>query len=48
MRFLQAYCNVNVLLVAYRGYSYSEGIPTEQGLQIDALVKNFYVTAYLH
>jgi fermentation-respiration switch protein FrsA (DUF1100 family) len=27
----------NVILVAYRGYSYSTGIPTEAGLKIDAL-----------
>jgi len=25
----------NVLIVAYRGYSYSEGIPTELGLKLD-------------
>lgn len=26
----------NVIVVAYRGYSYSEGSPTERGLQMDA------------
>ena len=26
----------NVLLVAYRGFSDSEGVPTEEGLQLDA------------
>lgn len=29
--------NVNILIVGYRGYGHSEGIPTEQGLKIDAL-----------
>jgi len=28
--------NSDVLLVAYRGYSDSEGTPTEEGLQRDA------------
>lgn len=37
MRYFQKYCNVNILLVAYRGFSYSEGTPTEQGLQQDAI-----------
>jgi hypothetical protein len=27
---------VNILSIAYRGYSYSEGTPSEKGLQIDA------------
>jgi pimeloyl-ACP methyl ester carboxylesterase len=26
----------NVLIVAYRGYSYSEGTPSEEGLRLDA------------
>lgn len=26
---------VNVVLVAYRGYSDSEGVPTEKGLMLD-------------
>lgn len=28
---------VNVLVVAYRGYSYSEGVPSEKGLKSDSL-----------
>jgi fermentation-respiration switch protein FrsA (DUF1100 family) len=28
--------NANVLVVGYRGYGYSEGVPTEEGLMIDA------------
>lgn len=28
-------CNCNVLAVAYRGYSYSEGVPSEAGLKKD-------------
>jgi pimeloyl-ACP methyl ester carboxylesterase len=28
--------NCNVFIVAYRGYSYSEGTPTEEGLALDA------------
>lgn len=28
--------NSDVLLVAYRGYSDSEGVPSEEGLQLDA------------
>lgn len=28
---------VNVLIVAYRGYSYSEGSPSEAGLQKDSI-----------
>jgi len=38
LKYMQKYCNVNILLVAYRGYSYSEGVPTESGLQRDAHV----------
>ena len=30
-------CNSNVLIVGYRGYSYSEGKPSEKGLRIDSL-----------
>ena len=29
--------NVNILTMAYRGYSQSEGTPTEEGLKTDAL-----------
>jgi len=36
LKYMQKYCNVNILLVAYRGFSYSEGVPTESGLQKDA------------
>lgn len=28
--------NSDILLVAYRGYSDSEGVPTEEGIQLDA------------
>lgn len=28
---------MNVLVVAYRGYSYSEGEPSEKGLKIDGM-----------
>jgi len=38
MKYFQKYCHVNILLVAYRGFSYSEGVPTEPGLQRDAQV----------
>lgn len=34
---LHVQCNCNVLIVGYRGYSYSEGKPSERGLQIDAI-----------
>jgi hypothetical protein len=27
---------VNVLVVGYRGYGYSEGFPTEEGLMLDS------------
>ena len=27
---------VNVVIVGYRGYGHSEGIPSEEGLEIDA------------
>lgn len=30
------YTDSNVLIVAYRGFSDSEGTPTEKGLQLDA------------
>lgn len=39
--FLEIYyqiVNVNILIVAYRGYSESTGTPTEKGLQIDSIV----------
>lgn len=35
MKYLQEYCNANVLLMAYRGYSYSEGTPNEAGIKRD-------------
>jgi hypothetical protein len=35
---IQERCDANVLLVAYRGYSDSDGTPTEGGLQQDAIV----------
>lgn len=41
MKHFQLHCGVNILLVAYRGYSHSEGDPTEAGLQKDSLV--FYL-----
>jgi len=37
LRSLNQECNVNALIVAYRGYSYSEGKPTEKGLQQDSI-----------
>ena len=30
--------HVNILTIAYRGYSSSEGIPSEDGLKLDAEV----------
>ena len=30
---------VNILIVGYRGYGYSEGSPTEEGLMLDGEVK---------
>jgi len=35
--------DTNVLLVAYRGYSYSEGSPTEEGLKLDGLAVLDYI-----
>ena len=33
---------VNILAIAYRGYSYSDGTPSEKGLQLDAkAITNF-------
>ena len=29
---------VNILVVGYRGYGYSEGFPTEEGLMLDGEV----------
>jgi len=34
---LYKWCDTNVLIVGYRGYSYSEGSPSEKGLQKDSL-----------
>jgi hypothetical protein len=28
--------NVNILLVGYRGYGHSEGVPNEEGIERDA------------
>ena len=42
LKYMQKYCNVNILLVAYRGYSYSEGVPTESGIQRDAHVLFYF------
>mmetsp|Transcript_22926 Transcript_22926/g.26609 ORF Transcript_22926/g.26609 Transcript_22926/m.26609 type:complete len:299 (-) Transcript_22926:53-949(-) len=36
VKMYQRYVKCNVALVAYRGYSYSTGSPSEQGLQLDA------------
>ena len=47
MKYFQKYSNVNILLVAYRGFSYSEGTPTEQGLQQDAIVINLRSEPYI-
>jgi len=32
-------CQVNVSIFSYRGYGFSEGSPSEQGIRIDAIVK---------
>jgi len=31
-------CKVNVLIASYRGYGFSEGSPSEEGIQRDAIV----------
>lgn len=28
--------NINIVIVGYRGYGYSEGIPSEEGLKLDS------------
>jgi pimeloyl-ACP methyl ester carboxylesterase len=33
---LYRYLNANIVLVGYRGYGYSEGFPTEEGLMNDS------------
>lgn len=43
MAALQKHCDVNVFVIGYRGYSYSEGTPTETGLQIDSLAAIDYI-----
>jgi len=43
MNYLHKFCQVNVMLFAYRGYSFSEGIPTEEGLQHDAIAAINYI-----
>jgi hypothetical protein len=35
--------NFNIICVAYRGYSHSEGTPTEAGIKLDALSISNYV-----
>lgn len=35
--------NVNIICVAYRGYSHSEGKPSEAGIKLDALAISSYV-----
>lgn len=35
--------NCNFLLVAYRGYSQSDGIPTEEGIKMDGIAIMEYV-----
>ena len=37
LRDLHRGCNANTLIVAYRGYSNSEGKPSEKGLQLDSV-----------
>jgi len=32
----------NILMVSYRGYGFSEGSPSEKGIQKDALVIDYY------
>jgi hypothetical protein len=38
--------NANVLLLAYRGYSDSQGTPSEAGLQHDAIVLHNFTTNF--
>ncbi len=38
---------VNVLAVGYRGYGYSEGIPSEQGLMLDGEAITEYAFKHL-
>ena len=38
--------NSDILFVAYRGYSDSDGVPTEQGLQLDAQAILSYAISY--
>lgn len=40
---LNKYCNANLLIVGYRGYSYSEGSPDEKGVQTDAVAIMDYI-----
>ena len=39
IKYYQQYIDCNFLLVAYRGYSYSTGSPSERGLQLDSQVR---------
>lgn len=39
MKRLYQNVKVNILIVGYRGYGYSEGYPTEEGLMLDGEVK---------
>lgn len=32
-------CGVNVVIFSYRGYGFSEGSPSEEGIKKDILVK---------
>ena len=38
--------NSDVIFVAYRGYSDSDGVPTEEGLQLDAQAVMSYAINY--
>jgi len=40
---LNKYCASNLFIIGYRGYSYSEGIPTEKGIKIDSVAAMDYI-----
>ena len=40
---LNKYCEANLFIIGYRGYSYSEGIPTEKGIKIDSVAAMDYI-----
>jgi len=40
---LEKYCKSNLFIIGYRGYSYSEGKPTEEGIKIDSVATMNYI-----